>query len=116
MLRFFFFWWFNIGSQKQISDLADVVEISVGHAFQFLQLRHLVQHLVEVELGTEEIQASVAVGLPETQSAPSQGDRSDRSVRRHRYGDLFALATHAGPSAIMARTWLRSMAKVSKSG
>lgn len=40
----------NIGLQRAISNLPDVVEISVGHAFQFLQLRHLIQHLMEVEL------------------------------------------------------------------
>lgn len=37
-------------SQKEIPNLPDVVEVSVGHAFQFLQLRHLIQHLMEVEL------------------------------------------------------------------
>lgn len=58
----------NNGLQRAISNLPNVVEISVGHAFQFLQLRHLIQHLMEVELWTQEIQASVAVSLPESQS------------------------------------------------
>lgn len=38
-----------------VSYLSNIVEISVRHIFQLLQLCHLIQHLVEVELGTQEI-------------------------------------------------------------
>ena len=46
------------------SDLSDVVEVSVWDFLQLLQLSHLIQHLMEIELRLQEVQPPVAVGLP----------------------------------------------------
>lgn len=45
--------------------LPNIVEISVRHAFQLLQLCHLIKHFVEVELRAQEIKPPVAVGFSE---------------------------------------------------
>lgn len=41
--------------------LPAVVEIPVGVLFQLLHLLHLIQHLMNVELGHEELQTTVSV-------------------------------------------------------
>lgn len=46
------------------TDLSDVVEVSVWNTFQLLQLRHFIHHFMQVKLGSQEIQPSVAVGFP----------------------------------------------------
>lgn len=43
--------------------LPAVVEVPVGVYLQLLHLLHLVQHLVHVELGHEELETTVGVGL-----------------------------------------------------
>ena len=45
------------------SNLSDVVKVSVWDFLQLLQLSHLIQHLMEVELGHQEVQSPVAVGF-----------------------------------------------------
>ena len=47
-----------------ITNLPDVIEVSVRNTFQLLQLSHLIQHLMQIELGGHEVQSSVAVGFP----------------------------------------------------
>lgn len=43
--------------------LSAVVEIPVGVHLQLLQLLHLIQHLMHIELGHEELQTAVSVSL-----------------------------------------------------
>ena len=52
------------GSYEQgVQYLPAVVEIPVGVVLQLFQLLHLVEHLMDVELGHEELQTTVAVRL-----------------------------------------------------
>lgn len=48
------------------SHLPDVVEISMWDPFEFFQLSHFIEHLMQVELRAQEVQSSVAVRLPGT--------------------------------------------------
>lgn len=43
--------------------LPAIVEVSVGVHLQLLHLLHLIQHLMHVELGHEELQTAVRVSL-----------------------------------------------------
>lgn len=43
--------------------LSAVVEVPVGVQLQLLQLLHLVQHLMHIELGHEELQTTVSISL-----------------------------------------------------
>lgn len=44
-------------------DLSAVVEVPVGVQLQLLHLLHLIQHLMHIELGHEELQTAVSVSL-----------------------------------------------------
>lgn len=46
--------------------LPDVIEVSVRDPLQLFELCHLIQHFMQVELGRQEVEASVAVCLPAT--------------------------------------------------
>lgn len=48
--------------------LPTVVEIPVGVHLQLLHLLHLIQHLMHIELGTEELEAAVRVSLAAKQT------------------------------------------------
>ena len=56
-----------IGSPAKLNAvggyLPAVVEVPVGVHLQLLHLLHLIQHLMHVELGHEELQTAVSVGL-----------------------------------------------------
>lgn len=47
--------------------LPTVVEVPVGIQLQLLHLLHLIQHLMHIELGHEELQTTVSVSLTANQ-------------------------------------------------
>lgn len=48
--------------------LPAVVEVPVGVHLQLLHLLHLIQHLMHIELGHEELQTAVSVSLTANQT------------------------------------------------
>lgn len=105
-------------AEKPPTNLSNIVEVSVWNAFQLLKLCHFIQHFMKVELGGQKVQPSVTVGFPARQNDTSEAvmKKNVRKVIQRAVASVNNLCTHVGPSAIIASIWLKSIAKVSRSG